>query len=58
MPALTSEIFGLQHFASNYCLVQARALPWPPRVMEKTGDGAEHRCPALGMPSCGSHLKQ
>ena len=22
MPALTSEIFGLQHFASNYCLVQ------------------------------------
>ena len=24
MPALTSELFGLQHFASNYSLVQVR----------------------------------
>ena len=26
MPALTSELFGLQHFASNYSLVQVCPL--------------------------------
>lgn len=26
MPALTSELFGLQHFASNYSLVQVRHM--------------------------------
>ena len=26
MPALTSELFGLQHFASNYSLVQVRLV--------------------------------
>jgi hypothetical protein len=44
MPALTSEIFGLQHFASNYCLVQARARFRSPRLAEESGGGASRRC--------------
>lgn len=36
MPALTSEIFGLQHFASNYCLVQVMPfeLEWQCQLPE------------------------